>query len=173
MSCTIYNAKGEVISYGKDLQVMLRYARRIVPVAAIFENAEQPVNGCKTQLTVHYDNGARAVTPYFDWSICAQFLAARRAWPDLAVFGLAEFVKRYCQLRGEAATLRALLADMVSESSRSGSGNPWRMASIKRACQFLTGEPYSLMTTNLTGETGLNKMLSPWEREARAKHYNF
>lgn len=153
----IRNERGEVIRRSRDLRGLLDHARREVPYCATLAECAEGY-----ALTVYFTNGDRADSPFADPTVCAEFLAARRTWHALAVFGPDRFVNRYHALRGEAETLRAMLADMVSAASRGAmSGNPWRADALRRAARYLnrgdwTGEAY-------------RKELSPMERADRAR----
>lgn len=153
----IRNERGEVIRRSNNLRGLLDHARREVPYLATLSECADGY-----ALAVYFTNGDRADSPYASPTVCAEFLAARRTWPALAVFGPPEFTARYHALRGEAETLRVMLADMVSAASRGAmSGNPWRADAMRRAARYLNrgdwaGEEY-------------RKGLSPMERADRAR----
>ena len=133
---TIRNMAGKTVRTSRTLRGLIDHARRAVPVAATL--AELPGGGGRYCLLVAFGNGDTAESNWADWRVAADWLANRRAWPDLAVFGHAGFVARYTGRRGEAATLRALLADLVSAASRGAlHGNPWRADAMKRAAGYM------------------------------------
>lgn len=133
---TIRNMNGATVRTSRNLRGLVDHARRAVPLSATL--ADLPGEGCRYCLLVAFGNGDAAESIWADWRVAADWLANRRAWPDLAVFGRADFVARYTARRGEGATLRALLADMVSAASRGAlQGNPWRADAMKRAAGYL------------------------------------
>lgn len=157
----IYNPAGEVIRQSGNLRGLLDHARREVPQAAVL--SELPGDNGHV-LQVYFANGDRAESDYASATVCAEFLAARRTWPALAVFGPPEFVRGYHARRGDGATLRALLADLISAASRGAmSGNPWRADALKRAAGYLNGGP-----GDWAGEA-YRADLSPFERAERGR----
>lgn len=151
----IYNKSGEIIRQSQNLRGLLDHARREIPQCATLEPCADGF-----AFTVYFANGDKALSPFASATVCAEFLAARRTWPALAVFGPPEFTDRYHAFRGEAATLRALLADMISAASRGAmSGNPWRADALRRAARYLNRGDW-------TGGAYMAAM-SPMERAAR------
>lgn len=133
---TIRNLDGATVRTSRNLRGLIDHARRAVPKAATL--AELPGEGGRYCLLVAFGNGDTAESLWADWRVAADWLANRRAWPALAVFGHGGFTARYIARRGEAATVRALLADMVSAASRGAlQGNPWRADALRRAAGYL------------------------------------
>jgi hypothetical protein len=163
--------KGEKVAESKNLAAWTRYASKS-PVYACYCHDVESEKGAGYQATLYFENGAASTALWQSPDILGDWLANRVSWGAIAVYGNPLTVVRYQRRKGDsamAALYRQLLADMVSECSRSGSGNPWRMAAMKRACLQLTGHAIP----NVDDIDWTVAHTSPMERKARAAHYDY
>lgn len=95
MTSTVWNSGG-MIRQSRSLRALLEHARQEAPTSARLDS----VGGGQYRLTINFVDGSVGVSVWQDWRVCADWLAVRRSWPNLLVFGLTEFRKRYVKTRG-------------------------------------------------------------------------
>lgn len=98
MGTVITNAEGREIRRSRNLRGLLDHARREVPETARLEPSAS--DSWAWILTVNFANGDSAVSIWQDWTVCADWLAGRRAWPALRADGWPPFAARYQRARG-------------------------------------------------------------------------
>lgn len=112
----IRNQYGETIRRSRNLRGILDHARRVPVSGAVLQSVNRAMipelremcnksYGAKYLLTVKYDNGDRGYSPFQDWRVCADWLAARRSWGPFAVTGPVEFRTRYLKAAPDAVRL--------------------------------------------------------------------
>ena len=95
MTVRVYARAGNIIRTSRNLRGLLDHARRTAPVSASLEPHPQ----CPGYflLVVTFETGETCTSKWASWSVCADWLQARRSWPRLQVTGPAEWVARYAR----------------------------------------------------------------------------
>lgn len=97
MPTVILDANEREIRRSRNLRGLLDHARRKAPKIARLEPSA--TDSGAWILTVTFDGGDTALSRWQDWTVCADWIAARRSWREITAIGWPPFVARYERAR--------------------------------------------------------------------------